>query len=303
MIALLCILLGAVGVMGVVNRFGSLMAGRRGVRFLQPIYTIVALFGRGSVRSAQSSVVSEWGPVVSLAALVTAALMIPLGSFGAVLSFEGDAVAFCLLLVLSRVALWLVAMDAAGAFQGMGTARELLLSMLGEPALFLLFGTLCLLTGSTSMSGVFGALNNVSIDLVVLTIVVGYGFFQLLTVECGRVPVDDPATHLELTMLHEAMVLDVGAFDLALIKIGGLLKLSIFTILVANALIPAYVGGWVLVAAYLGVAVAVGAVVGVGESLRARNRMNKNATYVAMISAVGILAFIIGYLLTHTSIS
>lgn len=302
MIALLSILLCAVGTIGVVNRAGALMAGRRGVRFFQPLYNIGALLQRGSVRSAQSSLVSEWGPVVSLAALITAALMVPLGSFGALLSFEGDAVAFCLLFVLSRVALWVVAMDSAGAFQGMGTARELLLSMLGEPALFLLFATLCLLTGSTSMSGVFGALNNVSIDLVVLTVVVGYGFFQLLTVECGRVPVDDPATHLELTMLHEAMMLDVGAFDLALVKIGGLLKLSLFTTLVANALIPAYVVGWTLLAAYVGVAVGVGVVVGVSESLRARNRMNKNATYVATISAVGILAFIIGYLLTHTSV-
>ena len=303
MIAFLCIALCAACVVGIVNRVGAWTVGRRGVRFFQPLYSVASLVRRGSVRSDRSSFVSTWGPSVSLAALVTAALMLPLGrSFGAVLSFEGDVVAFCMLLVLSRVALWAVAMDSAGAFQGMGTARELLLSMPAEPALFLLLATLSLITGTTSLSGVFGALNNVSLDLVVLTVVVGYGFYQLLTVECGRVPVDDPATHLELTMLHEAMVLDVGSFDLALVQIGNLVKFSIFTTLVANALIPAYVGGWWLVAAYAGAVVGVGAAVGLSESLRARNRMNKNATYVALIAAIGMLAFIIGYILTHTSV-
>ncbi|MEG2319243.1 MAG: NADH-quinone oxidoreductase subunit H, partial [Mucinivorans sp.] len=180
----------------------------------------------------------------------------------------------------------------------MGSSRELLLGMMAEPAYFLFLGTLSLITGHYSFSSVFSQFDNVSINLLVLSMLVGYGFFKLSLLECSRVPVDDTATHLELTMIHEVMVLDLSGVDLAFIKISGWIKLSIFGLLVANALVPAHITGpllWLFL--LLSMVLYVGSI-GFIESMRARNRMNKNSTFLATIVSVALLSFVVAYLLS-----
>ncbi|MEF9949911.1 MAG: NADH-quinone oxidoreductase subunit H [Mucinivorans sp.] len=297
MIPLLLIIFGMVAVVGVINRTGSICAGRRGVRLLQHLYNVLLLFRKGNVMSSQASLITALGPIVSLAALVVAALIVPFGTFGSLISFEGDVILFCALLATSRVAMVLVAMDSGSSFQGMGASRDAFFSMLVEPALYMLLATMIVITGHDSLSEVFASFENMSLNWLMLSIVVGYGFLKLALVDCARVPISDPATHLELTMTHEVMVLDLSGFDLAMFTIGSWLKLSIFGLLFANSLIPAHVDGLLLFLLYFVAIVIFGVIIGVGESFRARNRMNKNATYVASIIAIGVLAFILAYML------
>lgn len=303
MIPLLLIILGSMLIIGTINRTGSIVSGRVGVRFLQPLYNVCVLLKKNSIRSSSSTLITELGPTVSLAAIIVAALIVPFGYFGALISFRGDVILFCTLLATARVAMVLVAMDSGSSFQGMGAARDAFFSMLLEPALLLLLATLCMITGHDSLSSIFAEFDNMSLNLLVLSIVVGYGFYKLSLVDTGRVPISDPATHLELTMTHEVMVLDLSGVDLAFFTIAGWIKMSIFGLLIANSLIPAQISGMLLFMLYFVAVIGYGIIVGVGESLRARNRMNKNSTYVATISAIGLLAFIVAYMLVTNQIT
>lgn len=294
MIAFLLIILGALTVTGIINRTRAVLAGRRGYRFFQPLYNVCVLLGKASVYSSTSTVVTKIFAPLYLASLLLASTMLPLGrSFPGLLNFQGDIIVFCLLFTLSRLAMIFAAFDSGSSFQAMGASRESLFSMFVEPALFLLIATLSMMTGNYSFTAIFAEFDNVSLYVLILSIVVGYGLFKLSLAECGRVPVDDSRTHLELTMIHEVMILDISGVDLAFVQIGGWLKLSIFTLFITNSLVPAQVGGWRLLVLYVAVLVLYSVTVGVIESFWARNRMNKNATYIVAISAVGLLAFVV----------
>lgn len=297
MIAFLILVVFAQLYLGVINRTRAVCAGRRGYRFFQPQMDIAVLMRKGSVYSTSSTVVTRLAPIVYLGTLLVAAMLIPLGEFGSIFSFRGDLVVFVYLLALGRLAMVWGALDSGGSFQGMGAARELFFGMLGEPAMFLLLGTLAMMTGNDSFSSIFAKFDNQEINIFIVSLLVGYGFAKLALMECSRMPIDDPRTHLELTMIHEAMTLEWSGVDLAYIKIGGWIKMSIFGMLVANALIPATVAGWALVVCYVAVQIVFAVFIGVLESFRARNKMGRNATYVATVSALGILAFVVAYIL------
>lgn len=298
MIALILILIMALVLPGVINRTRALCSGRKGYRFFQPLMTVWVLLGKGSVYSTTSTAITALAPVVYLSTMLTAMLFLPMGVNGALVSFDGDVVLFASLLALGRIAMIWGAMDSGSSFQGMGASREALFAVLAEPALFLLIGTLVLITGHCSFSSIFSQFDNISINLLILSIVVGFGFLKLTISECGRVPFDDPRTHLELTMIHEVMILDLSGVDLAFVQIAQWIKLSIFGTLVANSLIPATQTGWLLVLYFVIVQILVGVFIGLGESFTARNRMNKNSTYLATVSAIGLLAFIVAVVLT-----
>ncbi|MFI3287748.1 MAG: NADH-quinone oxidoreductase subunit H [Rikenellaceae bacterium] len=303
MIVLLLVFLSSLLIVGIINRARAIFAGRRGYRFFQPLRNVKVLLKKTPVYSDNASVVSRLAAPVYLASLLVAAAMLPLGSsFPALISFEGDVIVFCVMLSVGRVAIVWAAMDSGGSFAGMGAARESLFAILVEPALFLLIATLCLITGHNSFFDIFSSFNNVSISMLVLSVVVGYGFLKLSFVECSRVPVDDPRTHLELTMIHEAMVLDLAGADLAIVQMAGWLKLSIFSLLVINSVIPADIVGWDLVGFYFAGVGVFAVVIGAVESFSARSRMSKNATNIAVISAVGLLAFIVALLFKNNII-
>lgn len=278
---------------GVINRTRAVCSGRKGYRIFQPLMTVGVLLRKGSIYSAQATAITRLAPVVNLACIFGAALFVPMGRYGGVLHFSGDVVVFLFLMTLARVAMIWGAMDAGSSFQGMGATREMLFGALAEPAMLLLVATLVMITGYTSFSQIFAEFDNLTVNLLILSIVVGFGFYKLFICECGRVPFDDPRTHLELTMIHEVMILDLSGIDLAFVNIASWLKMAIFSMLIANALIPATQHGWLLVVLFTVVQLMVGILTGLGESFTARNRMNKNATYLATASAVGLLAFIV----------
>jgi formate hydrogenlyase subunit 4 len=253
--------------LGVINRTKAFFAGRVGPPLLQPYHDLVKLFRKGSVFSSTTTWVFRAGPVVGLVTVVLALLLVPLGGPAAPISFTGDLILLAYLLALGRFFTAVAALDTGSAFEGMGSAREVTFACLAEPAFFLGLLVLARLSpaGTLQLSAMLGSelphqwvTYGASLALVLLS------WFVLLLVENCRIPFDDPNTHLELTMIHEVMVLDHGGPALGLILYGAALKLFLFGALVVRLALPltgVAVLDWPLfVAALLLVAVLVGVV-------------------------------------------
>lgn len=297
MIAIIFIIVAALTIPGLINKTRATIAGRYGARFFQPLLNTIVLLKKGSIYSTTSTIITELAAPVYLASLIVAALCIPIGSFGAMISFDGDVILFCYLLALSRIALLLAAADSGNSFQGMGASREVKYAMLGEPAFFLLIATLALITGHYSFSTIFLAFDNHTVNLIVLSMVVGFGIFKLSLAECSRLPVDDTRTHLELTMIHEAMILDLSGIDLAMVHIGSWVKLSVFATLFANTLVPTGLSNFAQITSFIAIIGLYGATIGIIESLIARNKISTNNIFMLTISAIGLLAFTLAMLI------
>jgi formate hydrogenlyase subunit 4 len=186
-------------------------------------------------------------------------------------------VVFAGLLALGRFALVLAGLDTGSSFEGLGASREVTIASFAEPTLFLCFIALVLATGEISLGGMLGTPLAVAWPRAGASLsLVGISFFVLLLAENSRVPVDDPATHLELTMIHEVIVLDHSGPDLALILYGGALKLALFGVLVVSVFVPrADLSGGVAIAVLVAGVALVAVAVGVVESIMARLRLNR----------------------------
>ena len=291
----LLLLLAALAIPGLINRTRALLAGRKGIRFAQHLYDVRLLLRKGAVYSPTTTAVFRAAPSVTLGTALVAALFVPVGDLPSALSFEGDLIAFAYLLALGRVALILAAMDTGSSFEGMGASREALYGALVEPALMLTAGTLALLAGHTSFARIFAEAATGDLQLTVLLVLTAYVLVKIVFTESGRVPVDDPRTHLELTMIHEVMCLDYCGTDLGMIKIAGWLKTAALSMLAADAVTAALCPHW-WAAAPLAVLLT-GLSVGVVESTQARNKLSRNTTFILTIAALAALVFFTGYLL------
>ena len=285
----------ALSITGVINRTRALLAGRKGIRFFQHIYNVRLLLRKGSVYSTTTTALFRIAPVVYLGSALLASLFIPVANLEPLLSFHGDIILVAYLLALSRVAIILAAMDTGSSFEGMGAAREALYGALVEPALMMAMATLALFCGYSSFAEIFSTAQEMSVNLTIVLILVAYVFFIIMIIEAGRVPVDDPKTHLELTMIHEVMCLDYSGVDMGMIHIAGWLKNAIFATIAANAVAVTISFHWWF-AAPLAVLVT-GVAIGVVESLRARNKLSRNITYILTIVAMAALVLLTGFLL------
>jgi len=257
--------------LGVINKTKAAFAGRVGPPYLQPYYDLVKLWRKGSVFSTSTSWVFKAGPVVGFATAVLAGLLLPIAGH-APLSFEGDAILFAYLFALGRFFTVAAALDTGSAFEGMGSAREATFSSLAEPALF--FGLLVLgrLARSLSLEVMLAGGHWPPRSAASLVLVMA-AFFIVLLAENSRIPFDDPNTHLELTMIHEVMVLDHGGPALGTILYGASLKLFIFAALVVGIALPDLGNPWMSLGALLTGVLAVTVAIGVVESLMARLRL------------------------------
>ncbi len=292
---LLLLIAAALAIPGLVNRTRALLAGRKGIRFTQHLHDLRLLLRKGAVYSTTTSALFRTAPSVYLGAAFTALLFIPVGDLPPVLSFEGDLAAFAYTLALGRAALVLAALDTGSSFEGMGASRETLYGALAEPALLLISATLALVSGCTSFAAVFGPEGAPALRFTVVLLLAAYVLMKLVFTESGRIPVDDPRTHLELTMIHEVMCLDYCGVDLAFIKAAGWLKTAALSMLAADAATAAWCPRWWL-AAPLAVLLT-GLSVGVVESTQARNKLVRNTTFILTIAALAALVFFAGYLL------
>src|SRR2546427_3272394 len=225
--------------LGLIAKTKAWFAGRQGPPLLQPYYDLARLLQKGAVYSRTTTWLFRAGPLGSLAALLVAGLVIPLLSNHGPLGFDGDVIAFAYLIGLSRFLTVTAALDTGSSFEGMGASREAAFSALAEPALFVVLAILCLPEGSPTFERAWGALPAVTSGLGLAPLLAAaVALFVVILAENSRIPFDDPNTHLELTMIHEVMVLDHGGPDLAFILYGGAVKLFILGNLLIHAILP-----------------------------------------------------------------
>ena len=285
----------ALSIPGVINRTRAILAGRKGLPFLQHIRNVRLLLRKGSVYSTTTTALFRIAPAVYLGAAIVAMLFMPVADLYPLISFEGDVICFAYTLALARVAIILAAMDTGSSFEGMGAAREALYGALIEPALMIGFATLAMFCGYTSFADIFAHEQSFNAQLTIVMFLIAYLFISIAFVESGRVPVDDPRTHLELTMIHEVMCLDYSGIDMGMIHIAGWLKTACFSMIAANAIAATCCFHWWF-AAPLAILLT-GISIGVVESTQARNKLVRNTTFIVTISALAALIFFIGFLL------
>jgi formate hydrogenlyase subunit 4 len=257
------------------------------------------LLKKGSVFSTTTGLIFQIAPAVTLASVICAMLLLPFAEQKALFSFEGDFVLFAYLLALGKFFTVIAALDTGSSFEGMGASREALFSLLVEPAFFILLATFAMFTGYTSFSVIFNHFFITGNDYVMIYSIIGiYLFIQIAMVENSRVPIDDPKTHLELTMIHEVMILDYSGFDKALIHIGTYLKFALYGSLIYNLIVPAGWNIYLQTGLFLAVQAFFAIVIGITESFRARNKMNKNPKFILTLSAIAWIAFTVILILT-----
>lgn len=293
------ILIAAFFFPGIILRAKSFASGRKGPGILQPLKDIILLMKKGSVFSKTTSIIFQIAPVITLSCILCAILVIPFANQRAIISFSGDFVFFSYMLALGKFFAIISALDTGSSFEGMGANREAFFSMLVEPAFFILLATFVMFTGYTSFSDIYSHFFITGNHYVLIFSIIGfYILVQIAMVENSRVPVDDPRTHLELTMIHEVMILDNSGFDKALIHIGSYLKFAIYGSLIFNVIVPAGWNIFLQIALFMTVQAVFAIIIGLIESFRARNKMNLNPKYILTISSIAWIAFMIVLILT-----
>jgi len=265
--------------LGIINKTKAWFAGRNGPPVLQLYYDLARLMRKGMVISQTTTWMFQIGPIITLAAILLAGTLVPLAGFNAPINFPGDLVLFAYLFALGRFFTTSAALDTGSSFEGMGAAREVTFACLSEPALFLGFLVLIKLSGQWSLTPMLHkpmtmaatALSSLPIASLVL---VAAGLFVVLLAENSRIPVDDPNTHLELTMIHEVMVLDHSGPLLGVILYGAAVKLFVLSAVLLHLIVPFQTGimplDWALFAVEI---MAVAVLIGIVESVMARLQM------------------------------
>jgi len=280
---------------GVINRVKAKFAGRTGQPLLQTYFDLARLLKKGAVYSRTTTWLFPMGPLLGLACALAALCLAPLGGMPGLLSFEGDLFLFAGLLSLGRFATAAAALDTGSSFEGMGASREMQFAVPAELAQILGLAALAQATGSLSLSEMLARIDMVRWEAAgpVLALT-GTALFLVLLAETCRIPVDDPNTHLELTMIHEVMVLDHSGPDLAFILYGQGVKMWTLCAMLAGLLAPVRSGDPLLDVS-LGVAggFALALVMGVVESSMARLRLLLVPRLLVGATALSALALIL----------
>lgn len=283
--------------LGLINRTKAVFAGRRGPPLWQAYFDLAKLLRKGAVYSRTTTWVFRLAPPIGLASLVAALALLPVAGVAAPAAFTGDLILFAYCLGLLRFFTVAAALDTGSSFAGMGASREVQFAALAEPALILGLATLAHVAGSLSLTGIFAGLAasagagggpaaGPALALIAAALLI------VFLAENARIPVDDPNTHLELTMIHEAMVLDYSGPDLAFILYGAALKLWVLGALIVNVVLSfLHLPGALAAAAFAAGMLLLAAVVGVIESVMARLSLLRVPQLLVGAGALAVLAF------------
>jgi len=282
--------------LGVIARTKARFAGRVGPPLLQPYFDLAKLLRKGTVYSRTTTWVFRAGPVVGLVTALVAGALIPLGDGPALLWFDGDFLVLAYLLGLSRFFTMAAALDTGSAFEGMGAAREATFACLAEPAFVLGLLALARVAGAMSLSTFLGPTVAAAWPVAGPSFVlVAAGLFVVMLAENSRIPVDDPNTHLELTMIHEVMVLDHSGPALAFILYGAAVKLFLFAAILIRLVVPITAPAWAAWAALAGGVLLISIAIGVVESTMARLRLTHVPAFLlsaCLLCALGVVLLV-----------
>jgi len=280
--------------LGVIARTKALLAGRKGPPLLQPYHDLRKLFRKSMVISRTTTWLFRAGPVVGSGVPVLAAMLVPFGVVRAPLSFTGDFVLFVYLLGLARFFIVLAALDTGSSFEGMGAAREATFSVLVEPTLFMAFIVLSRTSGSLTLNTMMGAGTILFPGPATMPLIlISFCLFIVLLVENCRIPFDDPNTHLELTMIHEVMVLDHCGPDFGLIQYGAAMKLLLSEVLILDLLLPSFGSRFIDIIAFFIGLIVLAICIGLVESAMARLRLIRIPQLLVGTTLLSCFAFIL----------
>jgi formate hydrogenlyase subunit 4 len=244
--------------------------------------------------ASTASFISRLAPVVSFSAILIAGFMLPIGYMRPLLSFSGDIIVFAYLLGLARFFQILGAMDIGSSFEGMGAAREAAFAVFAEPIYFFTIGSLAFVSGYTSLYEVYLSIHLDNPSSLVFIIVSSISAFFLMVTECSRMPIDDPTTHLELTMIHEVMILDNSGIDLFLYQYSSYIKIMIYGIFEVLFFNPfSLQNQWLGFFLFAMLLLLLTTVVAWVETMTARLKIKSIPQYLLFATAIGILNLLI----------
>ncbi len=281
---------------GIIKKTKAFWGGRKGVRFFQPLYDVLRLLKKEAVYSETTSWVFKTAPVIGFSAILFAGLLVPMINGKAIMNIPFGFIIFSYILGFGKFFSLIGAMDTGSSFEGMGASREACFSTIVEPAFFIFMGSVVALTNNNSFANFKMILENAGIYGYLIIALAVITLFIMLLIEGCRVPVDDPTTHLELTMIHEVMILDNSGVDLGLITWGAGIKMFLFEALIAALIIPAGLPVWLAMTAFLAIICLLSIIIGTIESSIARFRMTHVFEFIFIMS---ITALIILTLVTY----
>jgi formate hydrogenlyase subunit 4 len=290
--------------LGWVNQCRAWLQNRSGPGLLQPYRLLAKLFVKDAVLAKNASPIFRSAPYIQFGCMVLAASIVPVTQTDLAFSPAADVIALVGLFALARVFSSLAAMDIGTAFGSMGARREMLIASLSEPALLMVFFTPLLIAQSTSLNTIVATLAHSEFALFPSLAFAAIAFTMVLLAENARIPVDNPATHLELTMIHEALVLEYSARHLALIEWATAVKLTTYCALGIALFVPwgmATAGDWhalPLAMAWFIVKLAIaGAALAVLETVSAKMRIFRAPEFLGMAFLLAVLGMLTRLLL------
>ena len=275
--------------LGVIKKTKAFWGGRYGASVFQPLYDFIKLMKKDFVISTTTSKVFRITPVIVIASVLFAALFVPLASSSAIVNIEAGFVVFAYILSFSKFFSLISAMDTGSSFEGMGASREACFTTIVEPAFFMLLASIVALSGNYTFDSLGKIIENAGGYGVLICIFAVLVLFIMILTEGSRVPVDDPATHLELTMIHEVMILDNSASDLALISWANGIKMLLLSSLIAAIVIPQGLPTGLSVLAYLALMFVISVIIGTIESATARIRMSHVFEFIFVMSSFALI--------------
>ncbi len=289
-INLLIILIMPLLIQGFIGKFKAFWAGKIGPSVFQPFYDFHKLLYKNQVISTTTGFVFQLAPVFSLGAILFAALLVPLFDNYSILNLTANFVIFSYILAFGRFFMVIGALDTGSSFEGMGANRETIFAAFVEPAFFIIISSFLLLNNqSCNFSEIIEAVrldHPVSVVIQILTIII---LFIMILTEACRIPVDDPKTHLELTMIHEVMILDNSGVDLAYFLYGTGLKIVLFSSLIINTVLPAGLPLYLSLLIFILLLIVIAFIISTVESLMARFRMTHVPQFLFLMISLGLI--------------
>ncbi|MBQ4115237.1 NADH-quinone oxidoreductase subunit H [bacterium] len=275
--------------LGIIKKTKAFLSGRKGVKLIQPFFDFIKLLKKDCVYSSTTSWIFKAYPIVYLATVVFAALIVPYSVGKPILEIPFTFIFFAYILSFGKFFSLLAALDTGSSFEGMGASREACFSTIIEPAFFVMMGSIAVLSNNYTFDSIKLIFNNSGIYGYIIVALSVLTLFIMMLIESCRVPVDDPTTHLELTMIHEVMILDNSGPDLAFINWASMLKIYVFEALIATFILPAGINNFISTILFLTIITLISVLVGVIESIMARFRMTHVFEFIFIMTITSLL--------------
>jgi len=274
---------------GIIRKTKAFWGARKGASIFQPIYDFVKLMKKNSIFSTSTTKLFKIAPIISFTCIIFASLFVPMVGGNAIINIQGGLIIFAYVLGLSKFISLLASMETASSFEGMGSSREACFTTIIEPAFFIVIASVMALSKIytfDSLNMILFSSGNLGYLIMFFAIL---SLFIMLVVEGARVPVDDPATHLELTMIHEVMILDNCSQELALISYSAAAKMFLISSLIATMITPLNLSLWASLGAFLGIIFIISIIIGTIESAIARLRISHVFEFVFIMSSFALV--------------